>query len=112
MVDFTKRIVNKYGCEVINVGDFNTYSIDDGYSVFLNSGIIVDSRYNAIRGYSPERSSHYNGTSAPRPGSEIYGIDLFLTTKNITVLRNRMPMNKTTSEAADHYPVCIDVSFP
>ena len=112
MVDFTKRIVNKYGCEVINVGDFNTYSIDDGYSVFLNSGIIVDSRYNAIRGYSPERSSHYNGTSAPRPGSEIYGIDLFLMTKNITVLRNRMPMNKTTSEAADHYPVCIDVSFP
>lgn len=112
MVDFTKRIVDKYGCEVINVGDFNTYSIDDGYTVFLNSGIIVDSRYNAIRGYSPERSSHYNGTSAPRPGSEIYGIDLFLTTKNITVLRNRMPMNKTTSEAADHYPVCIDVSFP
>ena len=112
IVDFTKRIVNKYGCEVINVGDFNTYSIDDGYTVFLNSGIIVDSRYNAIRGYSPERSSHYNGTSAPRPGSEIYGIDLFLTTKNITVLRNRMPMNKTTSEAADHYPVCIDVSFP
>ncbi len=111
IVDFTKRITKKYGCEVINMGDYNTYSYDDAYSVFINSGIVTDCRYDAIRGYSPERTSHYNGTSTPRPGSEALGIDTFMQTSGVTVVRHRMPTNKTTSGAADHYPVCVDISL-
>ncbi len=111
IVDFTNRIIKKHGCEVVNMGDYNTYSFDDAYSVFINSGVVTDCRYDAIRGYSPERTSHYNGNSSPRAGSEALGIDTFMQTSGVTVLRHRMPTNKTTSEAADHFPVCIDFSL-
>ena len=111
IVDLTKRIDKKYGCEVINMGDYNTYSFDAAYSVFVNSGIVTDCRYDAIRGYSPERTSHYSGVSSPRAGSEALGIDTFMQTSGVTVLRHRMPTNKTTSGAADHFPICIDISL-
>ncbi len=128
IVEKTKELISLYKCEVINMGDYNSYTIDPAYTEFIGattssgSRLLYDARYEALRGYSGSRSSHADGTSDPRYSSDgsidlartsqVKSLDLFFSTSGIEEIRCRIAMNQTTAGASDHFAVYMDIIVP
>ena len=111
ILSITKDIIKKYGCEVINMGDFNMRSFDEAYHLMVDSGILTDSRFTSIRDGILTRVGHTLDSSLISEGSATRTIDYFFSTSKVNVLRTRAAINMTTACSTDHFPVYVDVSF-
>lgn len=111
ILSITNDIINKHGCEVVNMGDFNMRSFDVAYHLMVDSGILDDSRFVSFRDGLMTRWGHMLGSSLPLEGSPSRTIDFFFTTSKVNVLRNRAVANMHASTSTDHHPVYCDISF-
>jgi endonuclease/exonuclease/phosphatase family metal-dependent hydrolase len=111
ILSVTKDIVNRYGCEVVNMGDYNMRPYDDAYKVMIGDGIVDETRFHSLRDGMIFRSGHAIGSSALIGGSPSRTIDFFFTTSKVNVLRTRIVINLQTSYCSDHWPIYIDFSL-
>ncbi len=110
IVDLTAKLVSQYGCAVVNMGDYNTYSTDVGYPVFFKAGTLYDSRFISERDLFLLRTSHPTTTSSPASGSMTKALDIFHVTDLARIVRFKVPMNSTTSIMCDHFPSFVDIT--
>ena len=111
ILSVTKDIVNRYGCEVVNMGDYNMRPYDEAYQVMIGDGIVDETRFHSLRDGMIFRSGHAIGSSALIGGSPSRTIDFFFTTSKVNVLRTRIVINLQTSYCSDHWPIYIDFSL-
>ena len=111
ILSITNDIINKHGCEVVNMGDFNMRSFDVAYHLMVDSGILADSRFVSFRDGIISRIGHNLGSTVPSEGSPSRTIDYFFTTSKVNVLRTRAVINMTSATSTDHCPVYCDISF-
>lgn len=111
VIALTKKIIKKYGCEVINMGDFNMRSFDEAYHLMVDSGILTDSRFVAARDGVLKRIGHELGSSKLSEGAATRTIDYFFVTDQVNILRNRACINMTIACSTDHFPVYADISL-
>ena len=112
ILDVTKDIVKRHGCEVVNMGDYNMRTYDEAYHLMVDDGILTETRFTAFRNNGIMiRGGHTLNTTAPLVGSPSRVIDFFFTTSKVNVLRSRTIINMTSAVTSDHAPVYTDISF-
>ena len=112
ILDVTKDIVNRYGCGVINMGDYNMRTYDEAYHVMVDDGVVAETRFTAFRNnVIMIRGGHTLNNTVPLGGSPSRVIDFFFTTSKVNVLRSRTIINMTSANTSDHAPVYTDISF-
>ena len=111
ILSVTKDIVNRYGCEVINMGDYNMRTYDEAYHLMVDDGILSETRFTAFRYGIMIRGGHTLNNTVPLVGSPSRVIDFFFTTSKVNVLRSRSVVNMTSATTTDHSPVYTDISF-
>ena len=111
VLSITQNIINKYGCEVINMGDFNMRSYDAAYHLMVDSGILEDTRFTSFRDGIMTRIGHALNSTVASEGSPSRTIDYFFATSKVNVLRTRAAINMTVATSMDHFPVYTDISF-
>ena len=111
ILDVTKDIVNRYGCEVVNMGDYNMRTYDEAYHLMVDDGILTETRFTAFRNGIMTRCGHTLNNTEPLVGSPSRVIDFFFTTSKVNVLRSRTIINMTSAVTSDHAPVYTDISF-
>ena len=111
VLSVTNDIIKTYGCEVINMGDYNMRSFDKSYHMMVDSGVLADTRFTSFRDGIMVRVGHSLGSSVPSEGSASRTIDFFFATSKVNALRTRAVVNMASATSTDHSPVYTDISF-
>ncbi len=111
ILDVTKDIVKRHGCEVVNMGDYNMRPYDEAYHLMIGDGIVDDTRFHSFRDGLLFRAAHAVGSTELIGGSPSRNIDFFFTTSKVNVFRTKIVINLHTSYCSDHWPVLLDFSL-
>ncbi len=111
IVALTKEIQQKYGCEVINFGDYNMRTFNEAYHVMVEDNYLTDSRFHSYRDGFLERIGHAVGSTVASEGSATRTIDFLFCTENVNTLRTRAVRNMHTGVGTDHFPIYVDVAI-
>ena len=108
LVALANKLKTDYSCAVICVGDYNSTEATDCNKTITAS--LKDARYIATSEYSSALGYHENGEVDVTYGAE-YAIDHAFVTDGVGVIRHKLGISQMTADAADHFPMFIDITI-
>lgn len=109
LVNLVKSLKEQYKCAVISVGDYNTTEKKNTYSIIQNSGVVTDARYVATKEYAVSGGYH-NWGECIVPAGTAQAIDHAFVSSEVGVIRHKLGLSQMTADAADHFPLFIDIT--
>lgn len=106
-----QSIVNKHGCAVIAVGDYNADVTEETFAVLANSALLEDARDVVTKQCSMGGTTHTYHETAQHSVGSAYAIDHLFVTAAVLVDRYWIAINALTASASDHFPVFVDFSL-
>lgn len=109
LVNLIKGLKEQYKCAIVSVGDYNATEKHKAYSVLQNSGVVTDARYVATKEYAVSGGHHNWGECIVMAGTET--IDHAFVSPEVGVIRHKLGLSQMTADAADHFPMFIDITL-
>ena len=109
VVNLVKGLKEQYQCAVIAVGDYNMRENSNAYAKVVESGFLSDARYVATKEYAVVGGYHENGQCVVSAGTAT-AIDHAFVTGEVEVIRHKLGLSQMTADAADHFPLLIDIA--
>ncbi len=110
LVNLIKGLKEQYKCAVISIGDYNTTEKKSSYSILQNSGVVTDARYVATKEYAVSGGYH-NWGECIVPAGTAAAIDHAFVSSEVGVIRHKLGLSQMTANAADHFPMFIDITL-
>ena len=104
---YVKTLQNRYSCEVITTGDYNTNESESQYTTIVNNGALHEAKYTAD--VIKRACNTYHKLGATISQSAANSIDHIFGTAGVRFAYFNVLVDRIVSDASDHCPIYADV---